>query len=166
MPELPLAFFITFHSYGTWLHGQNHGSVDKDHNEYGTPFLPGNADQYAQKRERMTQAPYLLDDRRRAIVCEAIVQDCQFRGWQLRAVHVRSNHVHLVVSADRDPDDVVKSCKTNASKFLNRAGFEDSNRKRWATHGSTLYLWSEEAVADKIDYTLNRQGEPMARFPI
>ena len=34
--EIPLALLITFRCYGTWLHGDLRGSVDRDHNVYGT----------------------------------------------------------------------------------------------------------------------------------
>ena len=36
----PLAFLITFSTYGAWLHGKEVGSVDRDHNEPETPFVP------------------------------------------------------------------------------------------------------------------------------
>jgi hypothetical protein len=39
----PLAYLITFRSYGTWLHGDPRGSVDRFHNVYGTPRLPPNS---------------------------------------------------------------------------------------------------------------------------
>src|SRR5260370_41128843 len=110
----------------------------------------------------MTQGPYSLDEPRRTIVRDAIVEEYRFRCWQLLALHVRSNHVHLVVTADRDPEFVMRCCKSHASKFLNQAGFDSSERKRWTTHGSTKYLWDETTVANKVDCTLHRQGEPMA----
>ncbi len=33
--DLPLAYFITFHCYGTWLQGDAPGSVDRSHNQPG-----------------------------------------------------------------------------------------------------------------------------------
>jgi hypothetical protein len=39
MPDQPLAFFITFTTYGAWLHGQAPGSVDREHNQVDTLFL-------------------------------------------------------------------------------------------------------------------------------
>jgi hypothetical protein len=38
---MALAYFITFTTYGTWLHGMDKelGSVDVRHNAYATPFL-------------------------------------------------------------------------------------------------------------------------------
>jgi hypothetical protein len=38
--EIPLAFLITFRSYGTWLHGDERGSVNRFRNQYKSPRLP------------------------------------------------------------------------------------------------------------------------------
>jgi hypothetical protein len=38
--DIPLAHLITFRSYGTWLHGDKRGSVDRFHNQYKSPYLP------------------------------------------------------------------------------------------------------------------------------
>ncbi|HUT29941.1 MAG TPA: hypothetical protein VMX13_09125 [Sedimentisphaerales bacterium] len=40
--QYPLAYLITFSTYGAWLHGDNRGSVDKNHNSYGSLFIAGN----------------------------------------------------------------------------------------------------------------------------
>jgi REP element-mobilizing transposase RayT len=77
------------------------------------------------------------------------------------ALHVRNNHVHFVVSAQREPEFVMRTCKANASKRLNQAGFETADRKRWTAHGSTRYLWNEQTVNEKIHYTLHGQGDVM-----
>ncbi|MBA4064709.1 MAG: hypothetical protein C0501_13540 [Isosphaera sp.] len=165
MPDRPLAYFITFSTYGTWLHGDAPGSVDRGHNRFGTPWVEPDADRRADAHHRMSQEPYRLDAGRRAVVRDAVVDECRFRGWPLLAAHVRSNHVHLVVTADREPEFVMRACKATASRRLNEAGYDHPDRKRWTTHGSTKYLWREDAVAADVEYTLHRQGEPMAVFP-
>jgi hypothetical protein len=38
----PLAYLITFNTYGSWLHGDRRGSVDRFHNRYGTPRVGAN----------------------------------------------------------------------------------------------------------------------------
>lgn len=38
----PLAYLITFNTYGSWLHGDRRGSVDRFHNRYGTPRVAAN----------------------------------------------------------------------------------------------------------------------------
>src|SRR4051794_38955632 len=144
MPDQPLAYFITFSTYGTWLHGQSAGSIDRYHNQPGTPFLPPDEEQRASILRRMAQEPYRLDEPRRGVVRHAILEECRFRNWVVHALHIRSNHVHLVVTADREPEFVMRACKAHASGCLTNAGFENRDRKRWTTHGSTKYLWHED----------------------
>src|SRR5262245_8910091 len=95
----PLAYFITFTTYGTWLHGRDPGSVDRGHNAPGTPFLPPDADLERARLHAMRQEPYLLDEARRVVVLRTIREVATHRGWKLWAAHVRSNHAHIVVTA-------------------------------------------------------------------
>src|SRR5262245_55453429 len=106
----------------------------------------------------MKQSPYTMSAAERDIVCKAIVELSREKGWMLSAVHVRNNHVHAVVTAERDPGRIMSDMKARASRNLNKAGFGDPNRRRWTRHGSTKHLFLRDEVTDKIDYTLNRQG--------
>ena len=40
--DIALAYLITFRSYGTWLHGDDRGSIDRFHNRYKSPYIPPN----------------------------------------------------------------------------------------------------------------------------
>ena len=51
------------------------------------------------------------------------------------------------------------SLKAYASRWLNEAGFDAPNRKRWTRHGSTRYLWHETAVEQAVAYVVDEQGE-------
>lgn len=163
---MPLAYFITFSTYGTWLHGSSKGkgSVDAEHNVFGTPFIEPDTQREQQAREVMVQPVYVMGRAEREVVCKAIVQLAKERGWNLWAVHVRSNHVHVVISADRDPGRVMSDLKGRASRDLTLAGFDNAERRRWTRHGSTLHLFREEDVEAKIRYTLDEQGERMAWY--
>jgi REP element-mobilizing transposase RayT len=162
--DQPLAYFITYTTYGTWLHGDERGSVDDRHNAVDTAWIDPDPDRYSAERAKMTQDAYRLDAARRAIVLDAIVEECRFRGWDLLAAHVRTNHVHMVIATDIDPVSVMTKCKAHASRRLNSAGFDGPERNRWTFHGSTKYLWRPDAVAGAVDYTLNRQdGRVMER---
>jgi REP element-mobilizing transposase RayT len=97
----------------------------------------------------------------REVVCKAIITLCLEGDWRLLAAHVRSNHVHIVVAADRDPGRIMSDIKARASRELTNAGFDSTQRKRWTRHGSTKYLFSDDEVAAAIRYTLDEQGERM-----
>ena len=112
----------------------------------------------------MRQEPYLLDPAGRGIVLGAIQRHCAQRGWHLLAAHVRSNHVHTIVEAAALPERIMNEFKSYASRDLNRVEGDTPDRKRWARHGSTRWLWSEEDVRDALQYVIEGQGEPMALF--
>src|SRR5262249_21981896 len=132
----PLAYFITFTTYGTWLHGRAPGSVDRYHNLAGTPFLPGDSDMEKARRSLLRQEPYLLDPERRSVVLQTILDVAKHRHWQLWAAHVRSNHVHIVVTAPDKAEKVMADFKAWASRRLREAFRESADRDRWTQHGS------------------------------
>jgi len=37
--DTPLAYLITFRWYGTWLHGDERGSIDRFHNKFETSYI-------------------------------------------------------------------------------------------------------------------------------
>jgi REP element-mobilizing transposase RayT len=161
---MPLAYFITFTTYGTWLHGSSKGSVDRQHNIVGMPVLEHDTGREQYERRQMSEPAYSMTPVEREIVCQAIVELSLERDWRLVAAHVRSNHVHVVITADRDPGRIMSELKARASAKLNQAGFDNSTRKRWTRHGSTRYLLTEDEFEAKIRYTLDEQGERMACY--
>jgi REP element-mobilizing transposase RayT len=112
----------------------------------------------------MDQPPFQLDENCRVVVLAAIREVCKHRGWSLLAAHVRSRHVHVVVNALPPPERVMSDFKAYASRRLSEAGLDGRDRKRWARHGSTRYLWKPEHVEAAIEYVVHHQGEPMAVF--
>ena len=54
--------------------------------------------------------------------------------------------------------------KSYASRELNRLTRDVPERKRWARHGSTRWLWKDEDVRQALRYVIDEQGEPMALF--
>ncbi|MGI8784886.1 MAG: transposase [Acidobacteriota bacterium] len=159
----PLAYFITFSCYGSRLHGDDRGSVDKRHNQYGEPFAAANKPATQASRRRMTESVYEVDAVRRELVLQGIRKICERRSWHLLAAHVRTRHVHSVLEADKPPERVMSELKAAASRELNESGV-DSTLRRWSRHGSTVYLWETAQVVEAIDYVVRRQGEPMAVF--
>src|SRR5207302_409826 len=71
--NMALAYFITFSTYGTHLHGSAKGSVDDEHSVHGTSFLEADETRETQARDAMAQPPYAMSAKEREIVCKAIV---------------------------------------------------------------------------------------------
>ncbi|HMJ25893.1 MAG TPA: transposase [Pyrinomonadaceae bacterium] len=156
----PLAFLITFRCYGTWLHGDERGSVDRrNFHRFGTPGMPANAKVAEDETLALKHPAIILNKAQRVVVENAIREVCEHRNYDLLAVNARTNHVHSVVSASCKPEHVMDTFKAYATRRLHEAGLLEPNIKPWARHGSTPYLWTEEAVEKAIDYVLNGQGE-------
>jgi hypothetical protein len=111
----PLAYFLTFTCYGTWLHGDERGSVDDEHNAPGTPVLPSDVARQARERAELAEPPYHLDGPRRQVTLLALCEIAQGKGWALHAAHVRSNHVHLVVTAVGPPERILNDFRTHGT---------------------------------------------------
>src|SRR5215831_10552001 len=92
----PVGYLITFRCYGTWLHGDERGSIDRHHRTYGAPGLPPSEMRRQRDRDLLKQAPVTLNANQRPVVEAAIRETCAIRKWNLRTVNVRTNHVHAV----------------------------------------------------------------------
>ena len=162
--QFPLAYLITFRCYGTWLHGDQRGSMDRQHNQYGTPRIAPNADLERAETERLKHPAVVFDLNQRAIVEAAIREVCIFRRYLLQAINARTNHVHCVVSAACAPEPMMDAFKSYSTRALRKAGRLSANVKPWVRHGSTRYLWKERHVEKAIDYVLNGQGDEPPSF--
>ena len=161
----PLAYFITFTTYGTWLHGRDPGSVDREHNVPGTPRLDPDAALFDARMRAMKQPPYELDAPRRTVVLDTILEVCRHRTWSVHAVHVRTTHVHVVLTGRSNPEKVMSDLKAWSSRRLREVFAEGHDRDRWTQHGSTRYLNDVNSVVRAVAYVLDEQGTPMARYP-
>ncbi|HYE63175.1 MAG TPA: transposase [Phycisphaerales bacterium] len=153
----PLAYFITFRTYGTWLHGDERGSVHESRNKFGTPFIEPDAEWLKYDEKHLKHDPVALSDAQRACVDAALRGVCEHHQWILHALNVRTNHVHCVVKANREKDFVMNSLKAWGTRRLNEAGLNQRGTKVWSRHGSTQYIFTYEKLREKIDYVLNQQ---------
>lgn len=154
----PAAYFLTWHTYGTWLHGRQEGSVDRNHNTYGTPLKPRNDWLHRRERRLLTDAPLILNDLQRGVIDDTIRGVCEHKGWKLLALKVHPTHVHAVVAGAAPPAWILNTLKAQGARRLREKGVIPGAGKVWSRHGSTLWLWTPEAVAEKCAYVESGQG--------
>ena len=100
--DLPLGYLITFRCYGTWLHGDERGSIDRFHNRYKSPYLPRSDRRRELNITKLESDADTLNAEQRRSLNSAIREVCAHRSWFLHAFNVRTNHVHVVVSIGGD----------------------------------------------------------------
>jgi REP element-mobilizing transposase RayT len=163
--DIPLAYLITFRSYGTWLHGDERGSVDREHNRYKSPYASPNKNRQRYNKGVLRGEPAILNAADRASVEKAIRETCSHRKWLLHALSVRTNHVHTVVSIGvKKPELALNAFKANATKQMREDGCWRSDHSPWVDKGSKRYLWNERSVGQAIDYVLYGQGDELPDF--
>lgn len=161
--KYPIAYHITFTTYGSWLHGDERGSVDKGHNQYGSAFVSPNSGLHKKEQTSLKNPSVILDKNIREVVLKAVLEVCGLRSWVAHAIHVRSNHIHIVVSGDEEPERMMRDFKAYATRAIKKNSSSKAViKKYWSRHGSTKYLWTKENLVSTVEYVKNRQGETMS----
>ncbi len=155
-----LAYHITWTTYGTWLPGDARGWVKKGE----WHVHPPDPERERDARERMVESAVVLTEEQRALVEQTVRDHCRIRGWALHAVNARTNHVHVVVTADRDPDEVRDQFKAWCSRKLSDAAglteavAKKAGRRHWFTEGGDKErIEDEEYLENAIRYVLEGQ---------
>src|SRR5258706_645608 len=106
--DIPVDYLITFRCYGTWLHGDKRGSIDRFHNVYKSPYIKPNPRWHRHNAQALEGEPVILDERRRTSVERAICETCRLRKWHLHVLSVRTNHIHLLCRLSYRPTIVLR----------------------------------------------------------
>ena len=157
----PIAYLITFRTYGTWLAGDERGSIDRYHNKYGGPRAVSSPDRKDIHASRRKSSPFLLNAEARHTVESAIREVCDHRSWLLIAVNIRTNHAHVVVSALASSGKMLNDFKSYSTRRLREKGIWQFVHSPWVDKGSKRNLWNEQHVNAAWDYVVNGQGGPL-----
>jgi REP element-mobilizing transposase RayT len=91
----PLAFFITWTTYGTWLPGDDRGWQILKRGGIQAP----DRDRELAAKKKMTESSFVMSEVHRSLVEQTVRKHCEIRRWHLHTLTARSNHVHVVVTA-------------------------------------------------------------------
>ncbi len=149
--DFALAYHITWTTHGTWLPGDERGWVSACEAGIQRP----DAERYDQSSCRLADDPIVLTPHQREIVARTIDDHCRIRGWFIHVHNVRTNHIHVVLTAQCEPEKPLDELKSWASRRLNADVGE--KRRWWTYHGSTKYIWDEAYLQNAIQYVRDAQ---------
>src|SRR5262245_36731436 len=93
----PIAYLLTFRTFGSWLHGDDRGSIERSrNNRFKTIRRDVNVPLKDKMMSALNQHAVNLSDGQRKLVSRAIEEVCKHRKYDLHALNVRSNHAHAV----------------------------------------------------------------------
>ena len=150
MHDPPIAYFLTWTTYGTWLPGDDRWWTKARGGKH-----PPNFQLRKQAQSRMTETAFTLSAEQRALVATTIAEHCAFRSWRLWTLNVRTNHVHVVVTSPELPDKIVGQFKAWCTRKLKDFASAEAGyvREKWWTAGaSTIYLNAQEELEVAVIY--------------
>jgi REP element-mobilizing transposase RayT len=100
----------------------------------------------------MKGEPVVLAPAARVLVDGAIREVFVHRVWELLALNVRTNHVHVVLRGCSTPETAMTTLKAWSTRRLREQSLLAEGERVWARHGSTRYLWTQAAVVASIHY--------------
>lgn len=147
MAKKLIGYMITWTTYGSWLQGDERGYVkngqimDADNNIRTIC-------QNLQKSETV-----VLDSAEKEIVKQAILDDADKIGQVIKAIEVRSNHVHIAAeTCSQSMEQVVSRYKNIAMFALNKNGRQG---RIWTRGFDKRFCFTREELDRKIKYIQN-----------
>lgn len=156
MDDRPLAYHITFGTYGTRLHGDERGTVDRRHNTPGEPVLGLKESWERIERSRMKFPPVRLAPEQRLWAEELIPPVCERGGWTYHVAACGPDHVHVLLSAEAGGNAVRRWLKTWLGQALLQRWSLEAGRRWWANGGSVKWVW-DEAYFERAYAYIERQ---------
>jgi REP element-mobilizing transposase RayT len=164
-------WLLTWTTYGTWLPGDKRGFVsdvrdgpgpEVRHNTPGTPYDADDARVRQRALDNLIGQPVWLTPEQAQVLADQFRETAAHRQWQLLAIAIMANHVHLVVGVPGDPDPtkLLHDFKSYGTRALKARGHEPSGARWWTESGSRRKLPDERAVRAAVEY-VRRQHRPL-----
>ena len=160
-------WLLTWTMYGNWLPGDDRGFVGTNHEEGGPrvihniPQTDYDANQPALRKyakEQLKCPPIRLCLEQAEVLLAQFQQTAAFRQWQLIAVAIMVNHVHIVVGVpgDPDPEKILGDFKAYGSRVLSQLSGKPKSGTWWTESGSKRKLKDDVAILGAVEYVKNQ----------
>jgi REP element-mobilizing transposase RayT len=170
-------WFLSNTFYGNWLPGEERGFVSRvrdqrpedkpskvrhEHDKLGTPYDRDYSGLHDHAQKLLKCVPIHIALAQAEALLAQFKETAQHRGWELRAVAIMANHVHIVVGVKGDPDPtkVLGDFKAYGSRKLNQGWGNPPSGTWWTYGGSKRKVKDEAHLRNVIEYVRN-QKDPL-----
>jgi REP element-mobilizing transposase RayT len=157
MPHFPLAYHITFGTYGTRLHGGDRVTVDRSMNSYGDPLIGIDSEWERIERNLLRFPPRELTIEQRLFIEDVVPSICKRGGWKFVEAAAAPDHVHNVLEAEVDGKDVRKWLKRWLSEALSEHWPLLLEQVWWAECGSVKWVWIADYYRRVVGYVRDQK---------
>ena len=153
----PLAIFLTWTTYGSWLPGDQRGWVDR-HDK--SVMQKSNPQLETSARILMKESPVILSTYQCDVVRQSIYRTCSIRNWEIYALTVCYNHVHVLIScSDKNGSQALNILKAHCTRALKGQTNQAKRKYWWTRSGSVRYVYNKESLNAVIEYIENQSDK-------
>jgi REP element-mobilizing transposase RayT len=156
----PLAYHITWGTYGIRLHGDPRGTVDRKHNDYKTKIVTTDRPRLEHEKARLKFAPVRFTREQRLFLETALPQICERGQWTFITCAVAPDHVHLIVKSEINPETIRRLAKRWSSEALFATFPTTSIGTWWAEAGSIRWIGDDAYLQNATRYVQKQRITP------
>jgi len=153
----PLAYHITWGTYGTRLHGDARGTVHRSENEFGDAIIGTDGDWQREEKSLLRFPIRILTIQQRQFIERAVPPICRRGGWELITVAAGPDHVHCVIRAAVDGKDIRKWLKRWLGESMTGHWPIQPGEVWWAECGSVKWVWNQDYYMRVVDYVRRQE---------
>jgi hypothetical protein len=162
-----IAFHITWGTYGTRLHGDPRGTVDRDHNEYDTPVLGYDEHRWEREKATLKFPPVVLTRPQMVFIEQTIPGICIRGGWEHITSASGPDHVHEILKSKQDPEVIRRLLKRWLGQELTKHFHGEPGCPQpgteatwWAECGSIKWIDNERYYHNAVNYVRGQRASP------
>ncbi len=159
MPDQPLAYHIKFGTYGSRLHGDARGTVDRSMNKLDDPIIGRDTDWEKIERSLLRFPPVVPTSQQRQFAESITPSICDRGGWQLHTCAVQHDHVHTLLTTTADAKTVRRLLKRWLGQALSERWPLPADATWWAEGGSIKWIWDEQYFENVFPYIENQRRQ-------
>jgi len=158
MAAVPLAYHITFGTYGTRLHGDPRGTVDRRRNRPGEPIIGRQEAWQRVEARKLKHPPILLSVPQRRHAELAVPGLCRRGRWRLIEAACGVDHMHVVLSAGQEAKAIRRWLKRWLGEALSARWPLPPGQSWWAKSGSIKWVWNRSYLHSVVDYVARQRA--------
>jgi REP element-mobilizing transposase RayT len=136
----PLGYFLSWGTYGTRLHGDPRGTVDRTNTTHGDPVLGPDEERWEDERGQMKFPPVVLTREQRLFAEDLIPTICERGLWTYCTCAVAPDHVHVILTSEHEPKTIRRILKRWLGQSMSERWPLAEGATWWAECGSIKWL--------------------------
>ena len=148
----PLGYFLSWGTYGTRLHGDPRGTVDRANNDREDPVLGPDEERWEYERGKMKFSPVILTREQCLFAESTIPANCERGVWKYHTCAAAPDHVHVILASEHEPKTIRRILKRRLGQAMSEKWHLDAGATWWAECGSIKWLIDSSYFSNAIGY--------------